>query len=315
MAERFLYLPAIGFAIAAVVLVRRLKNQRAAAVLLYLAIALCAARTFMRNFAWHDNLSLASEDVVTSPGSFKLHDMLAKSLYDQDPKANLDRAISEEERAWAIIEPLPPALATQLTPSFLGVYYRSKGDELGGASAGQGRVWYEKSRAVLLRARDISRAAEKEFDATQQAAGKPLSARGASQDLYLNLVAADFGLGQFAEALDAATYARGLDPRRPEAFDGMALAFFQLGRPQDAVVAVEQKGLVEGFSPATVRDLAGLYEKLPGGDCAIENQSRLNQACPLVARDLCRAATELTQAQREARMPPDPSLTHYCKLP
>ena len=301
MAERFLYLPSVGFAVALVALVWRAVPRKAATVLLAAAMALCACRTFARNFAWHDNLALASSDVETAPASFKLHEMLAKSLYDRDPEGNLDRAIAEEERAWDILRPLPPRLSTELTPSYLGVYYRLKGDASGGPRSPQGRAWYEKSASVLLRARDISRAAETAFDEAQRAAGKPLSARGASPDLYCNLTAALLGLGRYGEALEASRYALGLDPRRTEAADGMALAWMGMGRPRDAAAALLEHGLMAGFEPTTIGGLAEMYGKVPGGSCAVEG-GQLNRMCPVVGQDLCRASQELAAAHREARL-------------
>jgi hypothetical protein len=299
MAERFLYLPSVAFAIALVVLVQRAVSPKTAAILLAAATLLCAARTFARNFAWHDNVALASTDVQTAPGSFKLHEMLAKALYDQDAQRNLDRAIVEEERAWAILNPLPPRFSTELTPTYLGIYYRAKGDAAGGPETPQGRAWYEKSVAVLLRAREISRAAELDFDQTQRDAGKPLSLRGASPDLYLNLTAALLGLNRYAEALEAARYSLGLDPRRTEAADGMALAWTGMNRPREAAVAIEERGLLEGF-PAVARELAELYAKVPEAACAVR-ETQLNPQCPVVAVDLCRASAELVAAHREAR--------------
>ena len=301
MAERFLYLPSVAFAAVLAALVFRCVPRKTAAILLAAAVALCACRTLARNRAWRDNLALASADVETAPASFKLHEMLAKSLYDRDAGRNLDRAIAEEERAWAILRPLPPRLSTELTPSYLGVYYRAKGDASGGPRTPPGRAWYEKSVNVLLRARDISRAAEQAFDETQRAAGKPLSARGASPDLYLNLAAALLGLGRYPEALEAARYSLGLDPRRSEAGEGMALAWMGMDRPRDAAVAMEERGLMEGFGRATVDGLADLYRQVPQGECAVRD-GQLNRECPVVAGDLCRAAADLAAAHREARL-------------
>jgi len=300
MAERFLYLPSVAFAIALVVLVQRAVSPKTAAILLAAATLVCAARTFARNFAWHDNVALASTDVQTAPASFKLHEMLAKALYDQDAQRNLDRAMVEEERAWAILDPLPPRFSTELTPSYLGIYYRAKGDAAGGPGTPQGRAWYEKSVAVLLRAREISRAAELDFDQTQRDAGKPLSLRGASSDLYLNLTAALLGLNRYGEALEAARYSLGVDPRRTEAADGMALAWTGMNRPRDAAVAIEERGLLEGF-PSVARELAELYARVPEASCAVR-ETQLNPRCPVVAADLCRASAELVAAHREARL-------------
>ena len=301
MAERFLYLPSVAFAVALAALVPRMVPRKAATLLLAAAVALCACRTFARNFAWHDNVALASSGVQVAPASFKLHDMLAKALFDRDQQGNLDRAIAEEERAWAILQPLPPRLSTELTPTSLGIYYRLKGDASGGPHTPEGRAWYEKSATVLGRAQEISRAAETAFDETQRAAGKPLSARGALPDLYLNLTAALLGLDRYAEALEAARYALGLDPRQTEAVVGMMLAWRGMGRPRDAAAAFLEQGLMDDFQPATVNALAELYGKVPEGSCAVR-YGQLNRWCPAVASDLCRASADLAAAYREARL-------------
>jgi tetratricopeptide (TPR) repeat protein len=119
--------------------------------------------------------------------------------------------------------------------------------------------------------------------------------------LYLNLAAALLGLDRYAEALDAARYGLGLDPRRTEATEEMALAWLGMGRPREAAAAVLEKGLLEGFEGATLNTLAELYGKVPEGSCAVR-EGRLNPQCPVVARDLCRASAELAAAHREARL-------------
>jgi hypothetical protein len=55
-----------------------------------------------------------------------------------------------------ILDPLPPHLSRQFIPANLGAYYGAKGDAAGGPRTPQGRAWYEKSVAILLRGREIS---------------------------------------------------------------------------------------------------------------------------------------------------------------
>ena len=148
IAERFLYLPSVGFAVAAAALLYRLKNEQFAKTALIVLLVLYAGRTLARNPDWKDDLSLASADVNTTPRSFRLHDMLAKALFDRDSQRNIDRAIAEEEKSWAIVKALPPARSSEFPPAFLGIYYSIEGD-------------YAKSIDVLLRAREISRVQEK----------------------------------------------------------------------------------------------------------------------------------------------------------
>src|SRR6476646_8232377 len=81
MAERFMYLPSLGFAGCVVVAVyaicRRLPAARrdpriAQAVLAVICIAL-AARTFARNIDWLDDKTLWTSAMKASPASFKTH--------------------------------------------------------------------------------------------------------------------------------------------------------------------------------------------------------------------------------------------------
>src|SRR5262249_40570886 len=109
MAERFLYLPTVGFALAAAAIGSRLPLGKSRLVAAAVLIVLCVARTYERNPAWRDNLALASSDVGNAPRSFRVHEMLAQALHAQDAHANLDAAIAEEERAWEILRVLPPA--------------------------------------------------------------------------------------------------------------------------------------------------------------------------------------------------------------
>jgi len=187
MAERFLYLPSVGFAIAVVALVYRLGEERLTPAVLTAVIALLAGRTFVRNFDWKDDLTLSAADVRVAPSSFKMHGILANALFKQDPRQNIGPVIEEAERAWDVLRDLPPELIFRQPPSNLGAYYRTKGDLVGGAGTAEGRTWYRKSLAVLWMARDADRAAEKVFDAAMRAHGKPLTGRLGFPMLYLNL--------------------------------------------------------------------------------------------------------------------------------
>src|ERR1035441_8524301 len=66
MAERFLYLPSVAFAIALVALLGRLKNGRYTATVVTILAVLYVGRTFARNAAWNNDLTLASADVQTA---------------------------------------------------------------------------------------------------------------------------------------------------------------------------------------------------------------------------------------------------------
>jgi len=259
-------------------------------------------RTFARNLAWKNDLELASADVLTTPESFRLHDMLAKALFEQDPKRNIDRSIAEEEKSVDILAPLPPEKSSEFPPTFLGIYYAAKAD----FDPANSRAWYEKSVAVLEKAREISQAGERVYDDIQRAHGKAPAERVGFQQLYLNLANACLNLGRYREAIDALRYGRGLNPSTPETYDGLEVAYTAAGNPGMAAASLEEKAQVDGFQPATLAQIRGVYQKLPDGACAFVQQGggvQLNLNCPVVKSDLCRASFDLAQAYTDARQP------------
>jgi tetratricopeptide (TPR) repeat protein len=304
MAERFLYLPSIAFAVVVTALLYRLKNEPYAKVALVALLALYAVRTFARNPAWNDNTSLALADIPNSPRSFRLHDMLAKELYDRDTRANIDRAIQEEEIAWNLLEPLPPRESTSFAPTMLGVYYAAKADLV---SPPDQKAWYQKSLAILLKAREISRAIEKDYDDVQRARGGPLLSRPANQELYLTLGNGYMHLDDYPDAVEALRYGKGIAPRTLEFYDGLVLAYSTMGDFPKAVVTMEEKALVDNFQPATMSAIRDLYQKTPEGQCAFVERAagwEFNLAgCPRVKGDVCAAFADLAQAYRDSRAP------------
>jgi tetratricopeptide (TPR) repeat protein len=306
MAERFLYLPSLAFAFAVVGLLYRLRGGRWAPVALGVLLALYAGRTFARNLDWRDNLTLASADVPTSPRCVRLRDALAKALWEQDGRRNIDAAIREEEVSWALVEPLPVEWSTELPPTYLGIYYSFKAGLMGGGSNPQGRPWYEKSIAMLLRARAISQAAAKAFDEAQLAHGKPLGVRIGLPELYLALGSDYYSLARYPEALEAFLQGRRLNPTMTMFYDGLADVYWARGQYDRAATSLESKGMVEGFAPATTNAIARIYARMPEAACALESRGagpQINLTCPKVKSDLCLAASDLAQAFTEARNP------------
>lgn len=304
MAERFLYLPSIGFAIAVAGLVSRGKPRWKARVpmqaIAIAAVALLACRTFARNRDWQDNLTLARADVHSAPRSARLHEMLATSLFTQDPVRNLDAAIASGEAAWEILRVLPPGEIYQQTPARLGAYYRLKGDAVGPPG---NRQWYEKAVAVLERAREASQAIERAYDQAQLAHGKPLATRLAYQPVYADLGLAYMRLGQYADAAGVLRYGREVDPRTAALYDLLAAAYTAQGEPQRAAATLLEKILLLGATPDALGQVAGVYGE---ASCAIERGAgwmRLNEVCPRIQTDLCAADRDLADLLRKARLP------------
>ena len=306
MAERFLYLPSIGFAIAAAALAYRLPNGKLGTGVLALAVVVFGGRTLARNRDWQDNLALFSHDAGIAPGSFKVHDTLGRSLFERNPRANLDRAIGEAEIACAMLRPLPLALRSDQALNYLGMYRGVKADGLGGASTAEGRRWYESSLAALLEAREVAEAAEAVYERIQLQHGKPLTERVGFQDLYVNLGAALSRLGRREEALEAYRRGRNLNPVSLECYDGMAGVHVAAGNLQAAALAMDEKAQLDGMQPATVNALQQLYSAIPEGACAVSlvrGPPALYAGCPKLRQDMCAAAVDLAQAFVAARRP------------
>jgi tetratricopeptide (TPR) repeat protein len=300
MAERFLYLPSIGFALAVAGLLDRAKARVPVQTIALVLVVLLGCRTFARNPAWQDNLTLARTDVHHAPRSARLQEMLASSLFEQDPARNLDAAIRAGEAAWEILRPLPASRIYQQTPARLGAYYRLKGDAAG---APGNHAWYEKSLAVLLRAREASLDIEAAYDRAQLAQGKPLATRVAYQPLYADLGLTYMRLGRYREAAEAYRYGREVDPRTPAVYDLLAEEYAAQGEPRMAAITLLGKTLLLGATPEALGQLARLYGE---GSCAIERGDgwmKLDQGCPQVQADLCAAEADLAVLLRQARLP------------
>ena len=300
MAERFLYLPSIGFAIAVAGLLDRGKARIPVQAILTALVVVLACRTFARNRDWQDNLTLARTDVHNAPRSARLREMLATSLFAADPVGNLDAAIGSGEAAWEMLRVLPPVEIYQQTPARLGMYYRLKGDAVGPPLD---REWYEKSAAVLERARAASQAIERAYDQAQLSHGKPLATRVAYQPVYIDLGLAYMKLGRYAQAVEALRYGREVDPRTPALWDLLAGAYAAQGEPHRAAATLLGRTLLLGPTVAALGQLSGVYGE---GSCAIERGSgwmKLNEGCPRIQADLCAADRDLADLLRKARLP------------
>ena len=301
--DRLMFFAAGFFGIALAYRVGRERFVEASLAVLILAYG---CRTWMRNPQWTSELTLAGADVRTAPGSFRIHEMLAHALSEENAKANIDEAIRQQETAWRILRPVPASLGYQQAPANLGGYYIAKGDMMGGAATSEGRAWYEKAVAVLSEGEAMSRVVERHYDDAQRAHGKPLENRAAMPNLYLNLGAAYAELGRNTEAIQAFRYGRNVEPKTAEVYDGLAGAYLAEGKPEWAAVSIVEKAQVDGAQPATLSALRAIYARIPEGACAVTEGGgalKLNLECLRLSSDLCTAWLDLSQAFAEARQP------------
>lgn len=107
MAERFLFMPSVGFCLAITFLCANFlkigQNQNTAPLpyfgLLGIIVLAFAFKTFTRNAVWHDNYTLFTTDIKTSPQSAKLRnavggETIAKALEEKDENKRKDMITS-----------------------------------------------------------------------------------------------------------------------------------------------------------------------------------------------------------------------------
>jgi hypothetical protein len=292
MAERFLYLPSIGFAGCLVVTVYAVCRRfpRVAPAALALVSVAFAARTYTRNFDWLDDLSLWNSAVKVCPDSYKVHISLATDSIAVKG-AGLDRAVGEAGRSLAILDPLPDERNMSAVYTSAGSCYRMKGDTL---AAPQSDYWYRKSLDTLLRGERIDAVHGQEIRRENAAHGKTI-ARYGWIPLYLELGRTYLRVAQPRQALEALALGRALRPD-PEFFEEMSAAWRALGDPQQAAIALMEGLVVDANRTQFISELVALYRRTEPQSCAIRNvgaSAGLNLDCPLVHGQLCTASRNI----------------------
>jgi tetratricopeptide (TPR) repeat protein len=325
MAERFLYMPLIGFAGCAVLAVygicrslvpqlddsswaQRLWLQVAARTALGLMVIAYGARSFLRNPDWDDDERLWTKAVEACPNSFKTHKSLAFAIYEKDPEGkNIDRVIAEGEKARAVTD------KTQIVMLHLGAYYRIKGDTLAKHAPDGSLVptaasmpWYQKSAEALAKAVPL----DHEFNDDNRS--KELK-RGRSPDqipdignheIYWNLGLSYMRMSQYQPALDAYLAMRHLAPTNPDSYLSIASVYLSTGHPEEAAISLLQALLLDSNRSEALRLLVEIYRQIDHEGCSIimtQGQPRLNSDCALVHNHICSAYYGLVQVFLETK--------------
>ena len=297
MAERFLYLPSVGFAGCLVWAIYR--RPRMAPAVVGVVCAALAARTYARNNDWLDDRSLWASAAKVSPASYKARLHLATALVG--PKGEgMDRAIGEVDRSLAILDGLPDNRNVPQAYAVAGFMYIMQGDLL----AGKGQ-WYQKALNVLLRGERIDRTGAQELRRQNQLRGIATSPSG-WYPLYLALGDAYLRLSDPHKAMEAFEYGRTLRPA-PEFFEDMSAAWRALGDPRQAAIALIEGLLVDKSQTKLASELVQLYRQGDPASCAITNAGgalSLNLECPLVHDQVCTAVRNVKQLYRRMGQEP-----------
>ncbi len=331
MAERFMYLPSIGFAGCLVIAVHalyqrtipRLKMAGPAGVIsppavagtvLGIVVLACGVRTYYRNFDWEDDVRLWTQAVQVYPDSFKTHKSLAFALYERDMQKNLgdfpdiDRIIEEAEKARDVMDakPLPALYRASIVYLHLGAYYRLKGDILARHSPDSGRPWYQKSIEVLNTATLSDHAFNEDNRQKELARGRAADQIPdvGNQQIYLNLGLSYMRLGQYPDALNAYLGLRHLAPTDPDAYINIASAYLASGHAAEAAVSLIQALLLDDSRKEALQALTDIYRRTGHESCALimtSGPARLNNDCPIVHDHLCAACSDLAHVFIETK--------------
>jgi tetratricopeptide (TPR) repeat protein len=311
MAERFLYLPAIGLLACLVMGVyavgKRLHRERVAPVVLCVITAAFAVRTWVRNSDWQEERAMAEASVRSSPNSFKAHEMLASALYANGAAgSNLDGAIEESDRELAILDSLADSLNTPMAYRIGAGLHLAKGDSLRERDSSESSHEYQRALQLLERSIAIYKSGRAEYDQkvgaqwARRHSAVPVAAKDDPEARWM-LAAAYWRLGKAEEAGAAASEALALHPVNPEAYRQISQVFAAQDRIDDAAVALTEGVLITSDFSLTL-DLLDLYRIAFGNSCAIAagpHGPALNLACDLVHKQFCAASIEALKAAIE----------------
>jgi len=302
MAERLLYLPAIGLSVCLTLALfsagRRIHLKVFAPVALCLITAGFGARAWARNADWRDDDTLWSAAVRTSPVSFKTHAGLAHALYAEH---DLDGAIAEDERSLAILDSLPDQRNSAPTYVRTGAQHIEKAytlrrDEDGKMIATpESAAEFERAKIILIHAVSIVAAQHKaEREESYGLLGKTGDPKSINTDVDLNayfmLSEAEQRLGNAEESVQSARKAQEAAPMRPEPYERIHDALFAAGR-KDEALAVLMEGMLLTSGSTLQRKLVEDYADRPDGkECAISYAKlapEVDLSCAVVRRLAC----------------------------
>jgi protein O-mannosyl-transferase len=288
MAERFLYLPALGLAgclvLAIAAVARRFTPSpesacKAAAAIVGVICLAYSVRTFVRNADWRDEVTLWTSAVHSSPGSFRAHVSLANSL----GAAGTQQA----DIALRILDTLPDDRSNSVGYYLAGLCYRKKGD----ADPSASQYWYTKARDTLARGERIDRI-ENEHARTLNLALSKGPYLGGQARLYLELGRVYRLVHQPKDALDTLAAGRAISPA-PEFSEERSLAYRQLGDRDGAAIALMEGLVLDPGATSLAPSLLKVYQDFYPDSCAVSQSngpSSINMECPLVHGQLCAAS-------------------------
>jgi tetratricopeptide (TPR) repeat protein len=226
MAERFVYMPSVGFVLAGTLLLAKFTNSqkleasvsfsdhfkqnKVFVIIIAVIVSLYAVKTIDRNMDWKDNFTLLSKDVKTNPNSARIRYafgsalLFEKALKTEDPvtKTNfIEQSIVQLERGVAILPEYAEAW------KHLGI-------------ANKERENYPAAVAAFEKARSY-----KPFDAS---------------DIYATSGLCYGKIGKYELAFADLRKALSMNPNDPESMNNMGLYMFESGAVDSSLIYFDQ---------------------------------------------------------------------------
>jgi len=259
MADRLLYLPSLGLLSCLVIAIYTIARKPQLSALVSIALALIAAgftvRTWVRNRDWQSDLSIATADVRSSPNSFKLHRLLAASLFESDPAhSNIEQVIAEQEKSLALIDSLPAKLSPPDVYRQAGYYYLVQGEH---GRVEKAPASYKRALQALLRCLEIDQVS------------RPSSALSwGDSEAYLLLSIAYLRLGDADHAYDAVSKGRSLDPLNPQMYRQLSDVLAHERRNEEANIAFMQASAITSLQQGKWQEAEDLSDRVLHFDSA-----------------------------------------------
>ena len=321
MAQRFLYLPSVGFclvlALAVAALGRTLARWRidGSAVLpggvaLGLPLALVAAfvvRTHARNADWKDEETFWRSAVASSPASFKPYKGLAGAVFEAHPtEENLDVAIGLLETGRRVLEGRPLELRRREATLYvhLGLYLRHKGDLLLARGAeGEARGYFGRAIGVLEKAREVDRFNVENRLRALRARGEQPADYG-DDSIYVTLGYCQMRLEQWREVAAAGAILQRITPSTAYGYLLAGVAAAKEGQVDAASVQFMASLILKPEDSDTRGNLTRCYEALgvaPNPVSVIEGKLNLSIQDPRAEAHLAAAVRVLVANHVAAR--------------
>lgn len=322
LSDRFLYLPAFGFALGAALFLEHAFQRRTATVLVLVVGGLYAARSAARVGVWHDEETLFRTSVAQSPRSVYVQWGLGRVLLERMNAAGDPRHLSEAsevfERAAKLLEEAKQEHTDLMVSSrdFLQV-------NLGLAWCS---IYAQDWSAATLVLEDLARRVEEIQAQERKARELGLGMREQFLDLekvYTALGVAQYKSGHFDEAEHSFQRALSLQPSAPEAHQNLGRMYGAQGRWEEAARAFEASSRLRPGDPEDRLLLAQAWQTLGRSTEAEELARALVAELPtraepmvvLAAAALGRSdsAAALTWLERALALEPRNALAWYQK--